>query len=369
MPSVSPYEQRLNRIMKAVALEESGRVPVVLEYSGFAAYVTGTLMAEFLGSPDKNLETMIQACRMVGGADAVNYGSFWPYGLCYDFLSRVRVPGVDLPENEMWQVDEKELMTREDYDRLLEMGWPQYLDWFMRERLLKDVPPAYLPPARKSPDVLEAWRAEGIPVLSGGDVTTPFEVLCGSRSLQEFSFDLFEIPEKVVSAMEEIAPHLSVRAVTRAKKRGYPMVWVGGWRTAPSLLSPAMWDRFVWPYFKRMVNEVVDSGLIALLHLDSNWTRELKRFRELPPRKCIMALDGETDIFAAKKILGDHLCIMGDVPASMLYLGDADTVYRYCTRLIQDLGPEGFVLQSGCDIPANAKLENVQAMVAAAKAS
>ena len=88
--------------------------------------------------------------------------------------------------------------------------------------------------------MLEAWRAEGVPVLSGGDVTTPFEVLCGSRSLQEFSFDLFEIPEKVVSAMEEIAPHLSVRAVTRAKKRGYPMVWVGGWRTAPSLLSPAI---------------------------------------------------------------------------------------------------------------------------------
>ena len=82
-----------------------------------------------------------------------------------------------------------------------------------------------------------------------------------------------------------------------------------------------------------------------------------------------MALDGETDIFAAKEILGDHLCIMGDVPASMLYLGDPDTVYQYCSHLIQELGPEGFVLQSGCDIPANAKLENVQAMVAAARAS
>jgi uroporphyrinogen-III decarboxylase len=30
------------------------------------------------------------------------------------------------------------------------------------------------------------------------------------------------------------------------------------------------------------------------------------------------------------------------------------------------LGPEGFILQSGCDIPNNARLENVQAMVAAA---
>ena len=34
--------------------------------------------------------------------------------------------------------------------------------------------------------------------------------------------------------------------------------------------------------------------------------------------------------------------------------------------LIRELGPHGFILQSGCDIPANAKLENVRAMVAAA---
>jgi uroporphyrinogen-III decarboxylase len=104
-----------------------------------------------------------------------------------------------------------------------------------------------------------------------------------------------------------------------------------------------------------------------LLHLDSDWTRELEHFRELPKGKCIMALDGETDIFKAKEVLGDHLCLMGDVPASMLFLEEPDDVHRYCSRLIRELGPEGFILQSGCDIPTNAKLENVQAMVAAVR--
>jgi len=77
-----------------------------------------------------------------------------------------------------------------------------------------------------------------------------------------------------------------------------------------------------------------------------------------------MSLDGETDIFKAKEILGDHMCLMGDVPAAMMAMDDADTVHRYCCRLIQELGPKGFILHSGCDIPDNAKLENVQAMVA-----
>ena len=196
-----------------MALEKPDRVPVVLEYSGFAAYVTRTRMAEFLRSPTKNLDTMIQAYQLVGGGDAINYGSFWPYGLCYDFMSRVAVPGVDLPENEMWQVVESPLMRRDDYDRILDLGWPAFFSDFMKNRVLNRVPESYLPPQRKSPDVQAAWRAEGVPALSGGDVTTPFELLCGSRSLMEFSRDLMEIPDKVVSAMEAITPHLAGDAI------------------------------------------------------------------------------------------------------------------------------------------------------------
>ena len=360
------YDDRLTRILKAAALEEPDRIPVVLEYSGFAAYVTGTKMSDFLGSPVKNLATMIEAWRMVDGGDAINYGSFWPYGLCYDFMSRVAVPGVDLPDDEMWQVVETDLMTRQDYDRILDIGWPDFFNQFMTSKVLNDVPRAYLPPQRKSPGVQKAWRAEGVPVLSGGDITTPFELLCGARSLMEFSMDLMEIPDKVIAAMEAIAPHMAGDTIKAANKHGCPLVWVGGWRTAPMMLSPDMWQRFVWPYFRQLVHEVVDGGLIALLHLDSDWTRELECFKELPRARCIMALDGETDIFKAKKILGDHMCIMGDVPAAMLFLDTPETVYDYCTKLIRELGPNGFILQSGCDIPANAKLENVQAMVAAA---
>jgi hypothetical protein len=366
MNSEDQYNQRLERILKAVALEKPDRTPVVLEYSGFAAYATRTPVAAFLKSPQTNIDTMIKAFELVGDGDAINYGAFWPYGLCHAFMSKVRVPGVDLPENEMWQVTETRLMDRHDYDRILQHGWLDFSQKMMRERILNDVPPEYLPPQRRSVDVRSEWRSIGVPVLSGGDITTPIELLCGARSLMEFALDLTDIPEKVEAVMDVIWPHLAGTAIQRAKRKGYPLVWVGGWRAAPCLLSPAMWRRFVWPYFRKLVVEVVDAGLIALLHLDSDWTRELAMFKELPQGKCIMALDGETDIFKAKEILGDHMCIMGDVPASMLFLKEPEDIHAYCTRLIRQLGPQGFILQSGCDIPANAKLENVQAMVAAA---
>ena len=360
------YNRRLTRILETVALKKPDRTPVVLEYAGFAAHVTRTSMAEFLRSPRTNLDTMIQAFHIVGGGDAINYGSFWPYGLCHAFMSKVRVPGVDLPENEMWQVVETELMDRDSYDRILDLGWPSFFKEIMQERILNDVPPAYLPPERESVNVRAEWRFQGIPVLSGGDVTTPIELLCGARSLPKFAIDLIEIPDKVAAVMDIVLPNLANKAVRRANKLGYPLVWIGGWRSAPCLISPAMWNRFVWPYLRQLVYEVTDAGLIALLHLDSDWTRELERFRELPRGKCLMALDGDTDIFKAKEVLGDHMCLMGDVPASMLFYQSSADVYNYCCKLIRELGPAGFILQSGCDIPTNAKLENVQAMVAAA---
>jgi hypothetical protein len=126
MSSEDRYSQRLERILKAVALEEPDRKPVVLQYSAFAAYVTHISMATFLRSPKTNVNNLIQAFHLVGDGDAINYGSFWPYGLCYDFMSKIRVSGVDLPENEMWQVAETELISRNDCDGILDLGWAMF---------------------------------------------------------------------------------------------------------------------------------------------------------------------------------------------------------------------------------------------------
>ena len=168
-----------------------------------------------------------------------------------------------------------------------------------------------------------AWSKRGVPVLSGDDVTTPIELLCGARSFFEFFIDLAEIPDVVEAAMEAIVPHLTARTVRAAEQRGLPCSLGGRLARRPCLLSPEMWRRFVWRYFSRVVHEVVDSGLIAVLHLDSGWTRELSHFRELPRGRCILALDGTTDIFEAKSVLGDHLCVMGDVPATMTFRIDS----------------------------------------------
>jgi uroporphyrinogen-III decarboxylase len=142
---------------------------------------------------------------------------------------------------------------------------------------------------------------------------------------------------------------------------------VGGWRTAPEFLSPRLWDRFVWPYMTELVEIVADEGGIPVLHYDANWDREIERLLELPARKCVLALDGKTDIFRAKRILAGHMCILGDVPPALLTLGTVDEVRAYCHRLLTEVGPDGFILAMGCAVPPDAKFENVKALVDSAK--
>ena len=77
----------------------------------------------------------------------------------------------------------------------------------------------------------------------------------------------------------------------------------------------------------------------------------------------MLATDGATDLFRAKKILGGHMCLMGDVPPAMLTLGTVDDVKAYCDRLLTEVGPDGFIMAMGCALPPNAKFENVKAMI------
>ncbi|MDQ7093573.1 uroporphyrinogen decarboxylase family protein [Desulfosporosinus sp. PR] len=358
--------EREARITQALALEKPDRVPVVALYTSFAARVTKTPLSEFVKSSFTAARVMIEAADMIGGFDGIDYGSFFPSALSLLWLSKVKLPGVELPADAGWQVHEQELMKQEDYERIINEGWPNWLGQYLTERISPTILQDVMADAQDTPEIFDLWNAKGIPVLGGVMATIPFEILCGARSFAKFVRDLYKMPDKVEAAMAAMMPFMTKQALETTKQIGKKYMWVGGWRAAGSMLSQPLWDRFVFPYMEKVINEVIEAGVTPILHFDSDWGRDLARFKVLPKGKCIFAPDGMTDIYKAKEILGDTMCIMGDVPPSMLSLGTPDEVYKYSRKLIEELGPTGFILHSGCDIPIDAKLENVQAMVAAA---
>ena len=60
------------------------------------------------------------------------------------------------------------------------------------------------------------------------------------------------------------------------------------------------------------------------------------------------------------------MCLFGDVSAAKLATGSPQEIDEYCHQLIEEVGQGGgFILAGGCEIPPNARFENLQAMVRA----
>jgi uroporphyrinogen-III decarboxylase len=136
-------------------------------------------------------------------------------------------------------------------------------------------------------------------------------------------------------------------------------------RASAFFYPPAVFERFWWPYTREIVDAFWAEGIVTLFHLDQCWDKNLPYFKDLPRGCAILELDSATDIFAAKQILGGHLCLKGDVPAASLVLAEPQEVAAYCRKLIDEVGGDGgVILGSGCSVPPTVKAGNFRAMIA-----
>lgn len=364
---MSLYEGNLALFRKAVALEPVERVPFVPCAPAFFPLDGGitlkTATTDFQTASEVNLKQHLKYHATASQADI-----FCPYMLSTFWLSKVSVPGKELGDNELWQMmEEADFVTQDDYREILETGFGPWFDKFKKERL-GDVESKLVPYFMAAGPSGQRFAEAGIPVVVGALLITPFEYLCGGRSLTSFVMDdLYDEPELTRQVFDKIMEH-TIPTYDGMMKMMKPIgAWIGGWRAAPHLVSPTILKEWGMPYIRAYVDLCIANDVVPILHLDANWDLGLEFFKDFPEKKCILALDGKTNIYKAKEILGDHMCIMGDVPPEMLAFEDYDTVYKYCEKLIREIGPTGFILSSGCDVPPNAKPECVMAMGDAAE--
>ena len=363
---MNKYEANLNRIKKAIALEPVDRIPVAPCANAYYAKATGlplkTYITDFDAACTANLKVQLEM-----DADATQNVIFSPFLLPAQWLSPVYTPGNELGDDEMWQiVEQNDFMKQEEYQVILEHGFEYFFEKFKAERL-GDNNAKLAPFFEYNPTAYQRYYEAGIPCICDFLMITPFEFFCGGRGLENFFVDdLFEEPDMIDEVFAKTMEY-TLKIYQAQMDALHPVgVWIGGWRTTPHMLSPEMFDRFVWPYFKAYAELCLKNDVIPMFHLDACWDNALEKFREMPAKKCILCLDSKTDIRKAHEILGDMMCILGDIPPELLAFGTYDDVYKYVTDLIDDIGPVGYICASGCDIPSNAKPECVKAMADAA---
>lgn len=365
-------EERLQRTIRLQPVDKMLSGPSI---SQFAATYAGITQKEFAEDPERAEAAYEKTFNELGGWDIGRFGG--GDADTAGFATRRRLtPGRGLPDNVVAQIVEEEVMFPEDYDYVIKHGF-NALQKLLSERV--NPPDLSRDPAERERRRAEAtrrarentakWLARGVARLSGGQMGgSPFAFFSYHRSISKFPLDVIRMPDKVKAAIKACIPDMIASARKGVAASGVRRVGgAGGSRGSSTFINAKQFEGFVLPSMLEMVYAMTDNDIDVVFHCDTDWTRFLPYFKEFPRGRCILQLDGATDIFKAGDILKNHMVIMGDVPSPLLTLGTPEDVFAYCKKLIEAYKETGgnLILSSGCSTPYNAKIENVAAMVRA----
>lgn len=363
----SLYEQRVELYKQTVAFENSRPSTAYAGPATPAAHYQMS-MKDFMFDTKRGFKAYLDYVKeldAIASIDCINapYPGKFNVPLSLMWLSQLKVPGRDLPDDSLWQVQEKALIEIEDYDFIIENGFAEFQKKFLPKVLQPGEIEEYMNYSMsEGPQQAQMLIESGLPQVNSYAFTPPFEALCGGRSMTKFFMDCYKRMDKIKAAQDVIYPTTIAATLETLRQTHAIGGWVGGWRGASGMVSPKIWDNLVWPYMKKAAEAFIDNGFIPIMHLDQNWDRDIERFLELPKQKFVLNTDGMTDLARARKLLGDHAAFMGDVPAPILSMGTVAETEDYVKKLIDNVGAKGLIVTSGCDSPANAKFENMVAM-------
>ncbi len=197
----------------------------------------------------------------------------------------------------------------------------------------------------------------GFPSYSMTVALAPFDVISDMlRGMRGAMLDMYRQPDKLIAAQDKLLPFLIEATIFNAQLSGNPRVFIPLHRGADGFMSIQQFETFYWPGLKGLLLALVEAGLTPCPFFEGTYTQRLEYLRELPPGK-ILGLFDRTDLFKAKQIIGDVMCIAGDVPLSLLQTGTPEQIKSYSKNLIDVVGKDGGFIMSSNTVLDEAKPE------------
>jgi hypothetical protein len=401
------YKVRAQRMADAFNVKEPDRVPISLPVGNLPLILYGVSMHEAMYDVKKGIEACnafnekysqeldFFAAPYVAPGKAMEILDYklyaWPgHGLATD------APGYQFVEGEYMKVPEYDDFIRDPSDYWLRTYLPRLFGAFESFRMLSPLPdileiptgqlmPLALPQVQDTfqrlidaGKDLQRWNetsfkmmgfgpAHGFPATMGLLNVAPFDAIGDTmRGTKGIMMDMFRHPNKLLKAidvMTELIIHsiLHNPMINRSLMVSFPLhKGADGW------MSEKQFDTFYWPSLKKVMDALINEGIICLMFAEGGYNTRLEKVRDFPKGSVVWWFD-QTDMVKAKKMLGNNFCIQGNVPSSLIVTGTPGDVKEYCRKLIEGCGKGGgYILGAGC-IADNPKLENLRAMVAAVK--
>ncbi|MBN2025966.1 MAG: hypothetical protein JW854_04330 [Actinobacteria bacterium] len=404
------FAERSQRIDDAVRLETPDRVPILMFFSYFASRYAGITYEESFYDQGKWLAATEKA--IVDFEPDLYFqpnAAIFTSGKVHEILGnkQIKWPGHGLGPNTPFQFVEGEYVKADEYDAFLD----DPSDFTMRTYLpriftalegLSMLPPfkfmlvgyagapmmsgiISLPPIADALRALNEaslismqWTAgymefdnrmaaAGYPVSTSAIAIAPFDVISDfMRGMRGAMLDMYRCPDKLLAAQEKILPTLIGAATAMAQMGNNNRVFIPLHRGADGFMSLEQFERFYWPGLKALFLGLIDAGLIPTPLFEGEYDQRLEYLKELPAGKVLGMFD-RTDLFKAKKVIGDSMCILGGMPLSLLQTGTPEQVREHTRRLIEEVGEGGGFIMGSSTVLDEAKPELVKAWVDATR--
>ncbi|MDR2301154.1 MAG: hypothetical protein LBF38_03830 [Deltaproteobacteria bacterium] len=397
------FEARQKRYYDTIVLKKTDMVPITPMVDTFPIRYYGANMAQALND-HKLLEDLWIRYHEEFQPDVADtpymINGFFDIADRLDF-TLLKWAGHGLPEEASYQFVESEMMPPEEYDWFLSDP-SDYMFRRMFPRVYGTLAPlAKLPTIAASyyfftpfiwaaladPAFLEVGRAlvdagnmaaktigefvvfhqkladMGFPMAQGAMTQAPLDIVGDYlRGIKGMLVDLRRRPEKLLAACDKLLPVMLELAVSSAKISGVPICFIPLHKCMDGFMSQEQFEKFYWPTLLELMRGLVAEKIHPYLLVEGVCdTRLPVMIRDAPPAMCIYHLEN-SDIFKAKKLARDKVCLRGNVPVSILMTGTPDDVRAYCKRLIDEVAPGGgFLMDTGVNL-TEAKPENVKAM-------
>jgi len=139
---------------------------------------------------------------------------------------------------------------------------------------------------------------------------------------------------------------------------GVDIIGVGD--VAASLVGPAIYEEFVWPHEKRLVEGIHDMGGRVRLHICGNTRAVLDGMGRL---RCEMVdLDWMVPMDEARKVMGEQQVLAGNMdPVGVLRNGTEHDVLEKVAACHRQSG-DAYIIAAGCEVPRDTPHANVHAL-------
>ena len=178
------------------------------------------------------------------------------------------------------------------------------------------------------------------------------------RGINRLMTDFFDDPA-FVRDLFEFTLQLGLRFARAQVEAGVDIIGVGD--AAASLVGPQIYDEFVLPYEKRLVDGLHAMGAKVRLHICGNTGRILAGMGSLGC--AIVDIDSKVSLAQARAAMGPQQVFSGNIdPVKTLRNGTAAEVAGAVAKCRAEAGPR-YVIAAGCEVPRDTPAENLRAML------